>query len=160
IMVPDMTISFFPQVIRGAESAARRRGYSLLAVNSDEDAQRQKELLSLLRSQRVEGILLVIASAATPISQLSRILDAGIPMVCLDRIPDRVRVDSVSVEDLDAAAMGAGHLIEMGARRIALVTGPLSLKNERRRLQGYRQALDRAGIEVDEALIWEGNLRI
>src|SRR5215831_12197884 len=51
IMVPDLTIPFFPQVIRGAESAARRRGYLLLAVNSDEDAQRQKELLSLLRSQ-------------------------------------------------------------------------------------------------------------
>src|ERR1700681_3047143 len=61
IMVHDMTISFFPQVIRGAESAARERGYSLLAVNSDDDAERQKELLSLLRSQRVEGILLVIA---------------------------------------------------------------------------------------------------
>src|SRR5882672_11215280 len=95
IIVPDMTISFFPQVIRGAEAAARDRGYSLLAVNSDDDAERQKELLSLLRSQRVEGILLVIASAPTPVSQLSRILDAGIPMVCLDRIPDRVPVDSV-----------------------------------------------------------------
>jgi DNA-binding LacI/PurR family transcriptional regulator len=159
IMVPDMTISFFPQVIRGAESAARERGYSLLAVNSDDDAERQKELLSLLRSQRVEGILLVIASAPTPLSQLSRILDAGIPMVCLDRIPDRVPVDSVSVEDLSAAAMGVEHLIEMGSRRIAIVTGPLSLKNERRRVLGYKQALDRAGIASENDLIWQGNLR-
>src|SRR5690349_24428501 len=58
IIVPDMTISFFPQVIRGAESAARARNYSLIAVNSDESGARQKELLSLFRSQRVEGILL------------------------------------------------------------------------------------------------------
>src|ERR1700686_4662501 len=103
IIVPDMTISFFPQVIRGAETASRKRGYSLIAANSDDDGERQKELLSLLRSQRVEGILLVIATAPTPLNQISRILDAGIPVVCLDRIPDRVAVDSVSVDDLEAA---------------------------------------------------------
>jgi LacI family transcriptional regulator len=159
IIVPDMTISFFPQVIRGAETAARQRGYSLIAVNSDEDGDRQKELLSLLRSQRVEGILLVVAAAPTPLSQLSLILDASIPMVCLDRIPDRVPVDSVSVEDEEAAEMGVRHLIEMGARRIALVTGPPALKNERRRLQGYKQALQKAGIPINDSLIWRASLR-
>jgi DNA-binding LacI/PurR family transcriptional regulator len=150
IIVPDMTISFFPQVIRGAEMAARVCGYSLIAVNSDDNAERQKELLSLLRSQRVEGILLVVASATTPVNQLVRMIDAGIPVVCLDRIPDRVPVDSVSLEDL----------IETGNRRIAIVTGPLSLKNERRRLVGYKKALELAGIPPDASLVWQGNLRL
>jgi DNA-binding LacI/PurR family transcriptional regulator len=159
IIVPDLTIPFFPRVIRGAEAAARKRDYSLIAVNSDDDGERQKDLLSLLRSQRVEGILLVVAAAPTPLNQISLILDAGIPVVCLDRIPDRVPVDSVSVEDLEAADMGVSHLIEMGHRRIAIVTGPLALKNERRRLQGYHQALQRAGIKIDKQLIWTGNLR-
>jgi DNA-binding LacI/PurR family transcriptional regulator len=159
IIVPDMTIPIFPQVIRGAETAARNSDYSLIAVNSDDDGERQKDLLSLLRSQRVEGILLVVAAAPTPLNQISLIIESGIPIVCLDRIPDRLPVDSVSVEDLEAADMGVKHLIEMGHRRIALVTGPLALKNERHRVQGYRQALERAGIRVDEALIWPGNLR-
>jgi DNA-binding LacI/PurR family transcriptional regulator len=159
IIVPDMTISFFPQLIRGAEEAARAIDYSLIAVNSDDDGDRQKDLLSLLRSQRVEGILLVVAAAPTPLNQISLILDAGIPVVCLDRIPDRVPVDSVSVEDLEAAELGVKHLIEMGHRKIVLVTGPLALKNERRRVQGYRQALQHAGLRVDEKLIWTGNLR-
>ncbi len=159
IIVPDMTISFFPQVIRGAEMAAWNQGYSLIAVNSDDNAERQKELLSLLRSQRVEGILLVVASAPTPVNQLSRMIDAGIPVVCLDRIPDRVPVDSVSLEDLDAAKMAVEHLIETGNRRIAIVTGPLSLKNERRRLVGYRKALELAGIPREDSLVWQGNLR-
>lgn len=159
IIVPDMTISFFPQVIRGAEAAARKNDYSLIAVNSDDDGERQKDLFSLLRSQRVEGILLVIAAAPTPLHQISRIIDAGIPIVCLDRIPDRVAVDSVSVEDADAAEMGVKHLIEMGHRRIAIVTGPLSLKNERRRLQGYRQALQGAGIVEEGSMVWQGNFR-
>jgi LacI family transcriptional regulator len=159
IIVPDLTIPFFPQVLRGAEEAAQKSDYSLIAVNSDDDGERQKNLLSLLRSQRVEGILLVVAAAATPLNQISLIIDAGIPVVCLDRIPDRVPVDSVSIEDLDAAETGVSHLLEMGHRRIAIVTGPLTLKNERRRVQGYRQALEKAGIRVDEKLIWRGNLR-
>src|SRR5579864_8120502 len=98
IIVPDMTIPFFPQVIRGAEEAARKSDYSLIAVNSDDDGERQKDLLSLLRSQRVEGILLVVDAAPTPLNQISLIIDAGIPVVCLDRIPDRVPVDTVSIE--------------------------------------------------------------
>src|SRR5215469_1788367 len=159
IIVPDLTIPFFPRVIRGAETAARQRDYSLIAVNSDDDGERQKDLLSLLRSQRVEGILLVVAAAPTPLNQISLIIDAGIPVVCLDRIPDRVPVDSVSIEDLDAAEIGVRHLVEMGHRRIAIVTGPLTLKNERRRVQGYRQALEKEGIRVDEKLIWTGNIR-
>jgi LacI family transcriptional regulator len=159
IIVPDLTIPFFPQIIRGAETTARQRGYSVIAVNSDDDGERQKDLLSLLRSQRVEGILLVMAAAPTPLNQITRILEAEIPVVCLDRIPDRVAVDSVSVEDVDAAQMGVGHLIEMGFRRIAIVTGPMALKNERRRFQGYRQALECAGLHVDEGMIWHGNLR-
>jgi DNA-binding LacI/PurR family transcriptional regulator len=159
IIVPDMTIPFFPQVIRGAETAARQSGYSLIAVNSDDDGERQKELLSLLRSQRVEGILLVVAAAPTPLNQISRMMDAGIPIVCLDRIPDRVPVDSVSVDDLEGAILAVEHLIASGKRRIAIVTGSLALKNERRRVQGYRQALQRAGIVPDKELLWQGNLR-
>jgi LacI family transcriptional regulator len=159
IIVPDLTIPFFPQVIRGAEEAARKSEYSLIAVNSDDDGERQKSLLSLLRSQRVEGILLVIAAAPTPLNQISLMIDAGIPIVCLDRIPDRVPVDSVSVDDLEGARLGVSHLVEMGHRRIGLATGPLALKNERRRIQGYRQALESAGISIDEKLIWTGNLR-
>src|ERR1700704_5563533 len=127
IIVPDLTISFFPQIIRGAETASRQRGYSVIAVNSDDDGERQRDLLSLLRSQRVEGILLVIAAAPTPLNQISRMISAGMHLVCLDRIPDRVPVDSVSVEDTSAAELGVDHLIAMGHRRIAIVTGPQTL---------------------------------
>ncbi|MGH9608514.1 MAG: LacI family DNA-binding transcriptional regulator [Bryobacteraceae bacterium] len=159
IIVPDITISFYPQIIHGAETAARQRGYSLIAVNSQDDAERQRELLSLLRSQRVEGILLTVAAAPTPANQIWRMIEAGIPVVCLDRIPDGVPVDSVSVEDAAAAELGAAHLISRGYRKLALVCGPRSLKNERRRILGYRKALRRAGIQAEECWIWESTIR-
>src|ERR1035437_184808 len=92
IIVPDMTISFFPQLIRGAETAARKRGYSLIAVNSDDDGERQKELLSLLRSQRVEGILGLRAAPPTPPTRRPPPLDPPPPLVALARIPAPPRV--------------------------------------------------------------------
>src|SRR5665213_134145 len=159
IIVPDMTISFFPQIIHGAEMAARERGYSVIAANSSESVDRQHELLSLFRSQQVEGILVVIAAAPMPTNQMVRMIEAGIPVVCLDRVPDNVPVDSVSVDDGAAAVRGTDHLLENGYRRIAIVTGPLSLQNERRRLCGYEHSLTRAGIAPTESLVWQGNLR-
>lgn len=159
IIVPDMTISFYPRIIRGAEDAARKSGYSLIAVNSLEDGGRQKDLLSLLRSQRVEGILLAVAAAPPPVHEISLLIDAGIPVICIDRIPDMGPIDSVAVDDLAAAEMCVNHLIEMGHSRIAIVTGPLSLTNERARLRGWRCALESARIVLEQELIWAGNLR-
>lgn len=158
VVVPDMTIPFFPRVIRSAEAAARLQGYSVIAVNSDDNTARQKEVLSLLRSQRVDGILLVIASGHDSQTQVRGLLDAGIPVVCLDRLPEGIEVDSVCVEDCGAADMGVSHLVSMGHKRIAILTGPLTLRNERERLRGYKSALERAGINVSESLIWEATL--
>jgi len=158
MVVPDMTIPFFPQVIRSAETAAHARGYSVIAVNSDDSTARQKEVLSLLRSQRVEGILLVIASGHGSQAQIPKLIESGIPVVCLDRLPDGIEVDSVCVEDSSAAEMGVSHLIELGHRKIAILTGPLTLRNERERLRGYKLALEKAGIAVTESLVWEAKL--
>ena len=159
VIVPDMTIPFFPRIIRGAETAALQRKYSLIAANSDDSSQRQAELLALLRSQRVEGILMVLAAGTAPTAQMSRILEAGIPMVCLDRIPDGIAMDSVSVDNADASEMGVSHLLSMGHTEIAIVTGPLSLRNEQERLQGYRIAFRKAGLRPDDSMVWEGNFR-
>ena len=100
-----------------------------------------------------------MAAAPAPIVQITRLIEAGIPVVCLDRIPEKLPVDSVSVEDVSAAEMGTDHLIERGYRHIAIVTGPLTLTNEKRRLQGYEQSLQRAGIGVETELLWQGNVR-
>src|SRR5579863_338860 len=159
IIVPDMTIPFFPRVIRGAEAAALKCNYSLIAVNSDDNCIRQEELLSLLRSQQVEGILLVVAAGITPMAQISRMMDSGISLVCLDRIPDDLQIDSVSVDNAAAAEMGVAHLLSMGHRHIAIVTGSLTLRNEQERLQGYQQAFHKAGLRPQDKLIWEGNFR-
>jgi DNA-binding LacI/PurR family transcriptional regulator len=159
IMVPDLTIPYFPKLIRGAEAAARAKDYWLIAVNSEDNEHRQRDLLSLLHSQRVEGILLVVAAAPIPANQIARMVEGGMWLVCLDRIPDRVPVDSVSVDDSEAGKLGIEHLIQQGYRRIATATGPQALKSERQRLRGCKLALHEAGLSMQKDLVWFGNLR-
>src|ERR1700744_6112087 len=62
IVVPDITIPFFPKIIRGAECAARERGYFLIVLDSEGSPDRESEMVALLRAQRIEGMLLVTAS--------------------------------------------------------------------------------------------------
>ena len=159
IVVPDFGIPFFSKVIRSAEEAARLQGYSLVAVSSDDDTARQNELLLLLRSQRVEGILLVCASGLGSQLQIRKLINSGIPVVCLDRLPENIEVDSVCVEDRTAAEMGISHLISMGHRNIAIVTGPLTLRNERERLQGFKLTMQRAGMKITSSSVWETNFQ-
>src|ERR1700742_4413351 len=143
IVIPDITIAFFPKIIRGAECAARERGYFLIVLDSEGSAQREAEMLALLRAQRVEGILLVTASGKEMSSERLALLTSPSPVVCVD--------------DCGAAEMAIAHLVGMGHTRIAAITGPLTLQNEQERLRGYRQALQKAGIPIQRSLIWNSS---
>jgi len=66
IVIPDITIPFFPKIIRGAECAARERGYFLIVLDSEGSPERESDMIALLRAQRVEGMLLVTASGELP----------------------------------------------------------------------------------------------
>jgi DNA-binding LacI/PurR family transcriptional regulator len=157
IVVPDITIPFFPKIIRGAESAARERGYFLIVLDSESSHAREADMIALLRAQRVEGILLVAAGGDKLSPERTASLTSSSPVVCLDRLPADLDVDSVCVDDCGAAEMGVSHLLAMGHRDIAIITGPLTLHNEEERLRGYRQALKGSGIPVQPSLIWGGS---
>ena len=153
IVVPDITIPFFPKVIRGAESAARDRGQFLLVLDSQRSHELEVEFLALLR-QRVDGILLVTAGDYKWSREDVKQIASGPPIVCVDRRPEGLEVDSVCVDDVGAVEMGVTHLLEKGHREIALITGPLTLKNEQERLYGYKKAHRKANLAVRRSLIW------
>lgn len=157
IVVPDITIPFFPKVIRGAESAARERGYFLIVLDSEGSMLRESDMIALLRAQRVEGILLVTAGGQELSAERLASLTSNSPVVCVDRLPVGLEVDSVCVDDCGAAEMAISHLMGMGHTEIATITGPLTLRNEQERLRGYRQALQKGGLPVQNSLIWSGS---
>lgn len=157
IVIPDITIPFFTRIIRGAESAARELGYFLMVLDSEGSIEREAEMIALLRAQRAEGMLLVAAGAQDAVPDYLAEYQERFPLVCVDRRPAELKVDSICVDDTGAAEMALDHLIQLGHREIAIVTGPLSLRNEQERLNGYKRALRKAGIELSPELEWKGS---
>jgi LacI family transcriptional regulator len=159
IVVPDITIPFFPKIVRGAESAARERGYFLIVLDSQRSHELEIDMIALLR-QRVDGILLVTAGDHSWSADSVAAIASGPPVVCVDRFPKGLDTDSVCVDDSGAAELGVKHLLSLGHRRIAIVTGPLTLRNEQERLRGYRRALKDAGLPFLPSLIWTASFEM
>ena len=162
MVLPDITNPFFPEIIRGAEDAAFARGYFLVTANTDEQAGRERRIIAALRSYRVDGILLATAQGAhdQDTAHIADMVQAGVSVVCLDRAVPDVSTDAVLLDNVGGARECVRHLIKQGHRRIAIITGPLHLQTGGERLQGYKLALEDAGIAIDPKLIVEGDFRM
>lgn len=158
MVLPDITNPFFSDLIRGAEDAALERGYLLVAVNTDEQVDREKRAVAALRSRRVDGILLA-ATASKNENHLKSVVAAGVCIVCLDRMASGLAVDAVLADNVRGAQECVRYLIRTGHRKIAIITGSLDLQIGRERLGGYRAALDEAGIPYSSDLVMEGDFR-
>lgn len=159
LVLSDITNPFFAQVLRGAEDCASANGYVLITLNSDDKVEREKNILGVLRSVRVDGILLVVAPDGGDSTHIANALRSGIPIVCLDRVTENIPLDCVSVNNIEASQLCVRHLIQQGHRRIGIITGSPTLLTAKERLKGYLAALNEAQIEVDSGLIKEGDFR-
>jgi LacI family transcriptional regulator len=160
MVISDITNPFFPQLVRGAEDVAVENGYLLVTFNTDDKLEREKQVLSMLRSRRVDGLLLVTAPNGGNVDHIKSALAADIPIVCLDRIPRGLPVDSITVDNLNGAEICVRHLLQLGHTRIATIAGSSDLQTARERLKGYENALRGKGLPVDPVLVREGNFRI
>jgi LacI family transcriptional regulator len=160
MVVTDITNPFFPQLVRGAEDAAWKYNYILITFNTDEQLERERQVLSALRTRRVDGIALVAASSDGDLSHIRGTIEAAIPIVAVDRAAPGMPLDSLSVDNVAGAELCVTHLTEGGRRRIGILTGPLTLQVARERLEGYRRALAAAGLPYDESLVRDGAFRL
>jgi len=151
MVFPDIENPFYASVIAGAEEVLQNAGYSLLLANYGEDPEREHIQLTTLRAERVAGIL--FAASCKPSADYQYILDAGIALVAVSRIPDGLNVDLVTVSNQAGACQAVEHLLRLGHRRIAFVDGPVSLSTTRERKAGYEQALRNAGLSVSPELV-------
>jgi LacI family transcriptional regulator len=156
MVLPDITNPFFPEIMRGAEDTALSRGYFLFTANTDEQIERERRVVSALRSYRVDGILLA-SSPGKNTNHIRRTIDSGIPVVYIDRTAPGIKADAVLLDNVRGAREGVRHLISRGYRKIAIITGSPELLTARERLRGYKDALREAGITLSERLIFEGD---
>ncbi len=160
VIVPDISNPFFPMVVRGAEDAAQKQGYSTLLCNSDGNVEKEELYLELLLSKRVDGVLLTKAPGQLSARIERMISDMKVPVVLMMRTYPGLAKDVVTTDDLKGSFDAVSHLARIGHQRIALVGGPLNVSNGKARWQGYRKALTQNGLKYDPELVHEGDYRI
>ena len=153
LVVSDISNPFFTTIARGVEDAASARGFAVMFCNTDESDEEEARYVRLLVERQVDGVLLVPAENAAASLRLLR--THKIPVVVLDRRASR-RVDNVRCDSEAGAYALASHLIELGHRRIAVLTGRRGISTSIDRVAGVRRALAEAGLTLDESLVRYG----
>lgn len=151
IVISDISNPYFANVVRGAENAARQRGYSIILCDTAEQYELEKESVELLLKKRVVGLLL------TPVNEkiinLLRLKGQGVPFVLVARYLSKVVTNYVVSDDALGGYLATQHLIKKGHKRILHLGGPPSLSDAWDRLAGYKRALLENGIAFDQNLV-------
>jgi len=155
MIIPDVTNPFFPGVVRGVEDVAYKRSFRLVLCNTDNDPHKESLYLSELRSYRPAGLLVIPAAESHITAQLRTLATSGPPVVCIDRRPNGWDGDVVVVANEAGSYAATTHLLRMGHRNLAVITGPMHLTNAAERLKGFRRALDEARISIEPEYVQE-----
>ena len=151
VVVPEISHSFFPEVIRGIEEVAHQAGYQLILTHSKENAERELEVLNTLEAKRVDGILISMAQSSTDLEPYKERIASGIPLVFFDRCAFGLGASCVSINDEQSAETITRHLIEgHGYQKIAHLAGPQKLSIGIQRMQGFKKAMQDNGLDISE----------
>jgi LacI family transcriptional regulator len=157
IVIPDITNPFFTDVIRGVETETRASGFSLILTDANEDPALEEANLNMLFARRADGILLA-PTADSPIQ--GRLTRRRFPLVLFDRLCAGFKGSAVVTDNFGAAYDATRHLLSLGHRRIAIITGRLDLPNAADRLEGFRHALQEAYLPLPQEYLRRGNFQL
>lgn len=161
VIVPDIGNPFFSQLIDGITKVADESGLQVFLSNTSEDPVREHQVLRSMREQRLCGLII------TPVSEkdtetlelLNAFSHRGIPVILLDREIEGGSFDSVVTADEQGSYEAVSRLIQLGHRRIAIITGPPLSRPGRERFNGYCRAMREAGIPLEEQYMLPGDFR-
>jgi len=150
LIVADIQNPFFASVSRAVEDIAHANDYSVILCNTDENPEKERMYLELMQNENAAGIILA------PTGNLARhfpqeLADAG-PMVVIDRKVADVAVDSVVIDNFEAAQTLTKHMLGHGYQRVAGLFGANSVTGQERR-SGFEAAIQAAGLPLEEELI-------
>lgn len=157
VVLPDITNPFFARIVQGMQQVARREGYHVLLGDTENSLRYEKDFINLVQERMVDGLILTTARISKEeILAISQV----VPVVLACEYIEGYDVPTVSIDNVSAARQMAEHLIQLGHKKIGFISGPLGVILSRDRLKGYQQALQYHDIDIDHALIQEGEFTI
>lgn len=152
VIVPQIAHYYFSTVLSGIEEEASSRGYMIIVAQSDEMFEREVKICEAFRKTRVCGVIVSQAKDTVEYSHFQKLIDSNIPLVFYDRICTGLNTSRVVVDDYQGAFSAVEYLIECGCKRIAFYRTPMKIEITKNRYNGYRDALLKHGLPVDDSL--------
>ncbi|ANZ25834.1 LacI family transcriptional regulator [Rhodococcus sp. WB1] len=152
----DLRNPSYPTLVNTLQDRFAQHDYRVLLMSDRTEGSLEKDILAL-RGGLVDGVVFISARLDSPI--VSEMIDWKIPLVILNRDVDGSqagRVDRVTSDNVGGGRLVADHLIELGHRRIGLISGPLENPSVKLRETGFREGLDKHGHPLDETLVHRG----
>lgn len=156
IIVPEEGTSFFTEITNAAEREAQKHGLQCFLCQTHSDPDALEKQINTLREYRTDGILVAPSNDETGKSIFRDLQHHEMPFVLIDSPVNGVNATFVATENVIAGRLGIEHLLSLGHTRIACVRGYEQSWASRYRYEGYRTALEKSGIAIDEQLIIPG----
>ncbi|AEQ53638.1 LacI family DNA-binding transcriptional regulator [Pelagibacterium halotolerans] len=151
VIIPDITNTLFPPILRGIESVLEPLGYAAIIVNTDGLPEREDRLLDVLQERGVDGIIHVAVLRHDPkVAQMAR---EGLPLVTLNRRLENSDIPCVTNDDDAGIEMALRHLMDLGHVHIGHVAGPTVFSTGKQRLAAFETASRKLGIQIVPAAV-------
>jgi LacI family transcriptional regulator len=162
LIIPDITNVFFSELAKGIEDRIREDNYNVILCNSNDTYQVEKQCINILSDRAVDGIIMAMSAESFGAKNeecLSRLRFLGIPTIFVDSFNETNEFSTMAINNVEGSRLAMRHLLSLGHRHIACISGPLGIKTNRERLDGYTETLSDAGIESTPELLCEGDYR-
>jgi LacI family transcriptional regulator len=153
----DFADPFFAAILSAAEREARDHNYFFLMTSSEFRFEDEGEILRLLVSRQVDGVLITSLGREAEANYILSLLDQGLPVVTISYFMSDPRMPNINVNNIEGGYKAGRHLLELGHRNIAMITGPLNNMATTERTNGFCKALEEAGVQLNPELVALGN---
>ena len=151
LLVSDFSNPLYARIIKAVEARLQKDGYALLLANTQNESKREREMIDFFRRRRVDGLILAACENEKP-ELLDQLSEQGLSVVSLDRDFNE-RCSGVHVDHFNGALQATRYLLDLGHRRIALMTPGQAIRAGRERIAGFRDAFAERGLQPVERLI-------
>lgn len=146
VLIPDITNPLFPPILRGIEDRLDAAGYTSLIVNTDNDPERERVYLEVMRGRQVDGF--ISATARLDRELMAELAGGGTPLVLVNRSLEDGPVPAVTIDDRRGIGLAVEHVAGLGHERIGHVAGPQNLSTGHRRHTGFVEAMRSARLRT------------
>jgi LacI family transcriptional regulator len=144
VLVPDLDNPFFTSVVSAVEHCVGQESYEVIVASSHGEESVERSRLKAILAWRLAGLIVIPCSDEFPGREF--IESSKTPYVIADRVTGNSSADTVSVDNVDAGAIGARHLIDLGHKDILIAASSLSLANIRQRCGGASEVMRSHGL--------------